>query len=255
MKNAKQIGLMFLTLAIAVVFAPGCQSAAYQQGDATGQSLTATYSEQTQPPAVVVVRADGTAFGGPIAELARQKSGSPVVSVVVMPGSAGKTVTYAVAPQTDQGDKIAHTRIATWAGASPGEVTRDIGTQKHKSVQNPLPAVSVDATGVHAAGGGGSSDDAVGLPWYTRLKNWVVSIFRSLTMTLVFLVLLPVLLLFVAPLIFPAAAPICQAILHAIGHVLTFGISSVVALGRKLKEASSETTATPSSTSTPPAKP
>ena len=233
---------------IVLMICTGCQSAAYEQGDANGQGLNASYTVPPTPPMLVITRTDGSVesvVGG-----AKVPKGPQVAKVDIIAGSPGSVSSYVVKASRSDGDHIIASRVMTWAGASPGEVVKAAACQPHMAVANPLPEVNIDAQGVHAKAGGGSSETNAGLPWYTRLWDWIVSVFRSLTMTLAFFVLLPLVVLFVLPLLWPAAGPICQKILHAVGHVLTFGLSSVVTLWRRLTAARQEAATASAATST-----
>jgi hypothetical protein len=206
---------MTIFVAMAMLAAAGCQTCPYEQGGSVGQGLTATYTAPAQPTTVIVTHADGTVTGGAVTDLAKQSTASPAVSVTVIPGTPGSSSSYVITPQRETGDKMAPSRVMTWAGNSPGEAVRDVATAKHKSIQNPLPAVALDATGVHAQAGGGSSDDAVGLPWHTRAWNAVTSFFRGATMW-IWVLGIGLLLMFVLPIFIPALAPITAAIWKSI---------------------------------------
>jgi hypothetical protein len=219
----------------------GCQSAAWHQGDFTGQGITSSLTVPPTPGMVVTTYEDGSKTVEPLVTTAPKPTPAPaatprpaVVSVVVVPPDPGMVEVYNVLPEAQKGDDIVHTRVMTWAGTPPGQTLVDVATQKKVAVHNPLPAVTLDRKGIHATAGGGSTETQAGRSWGQQLWDSVWNFFSGWSMVLPIIGVV-LLLLFLLPVIFPALAPICAKILAVLGHVLTLGISSVVALMRRLR--------------------
>jgi hypothetical protein len=200
----------------------GCQFGGYRQGEVVGQGLIASYEESGQGPTVVVERADGTISTGSATAspaLLPGDSKSPVVKVTTIPGTPTVKTSYRVTPQTDGGFRVYANRNGTWAGSSPGEVLTAIATQKEKITNNPLPAVTLDRTGVHATAGGGSIDEVAGLSWSTRLWNWARNLVRGWSMWLL-VAGIGIAAIFILPLFIPALVPVMAALWGAIRTVV-----------------------------------
>ena len=216
---------LFPLLVLALMLG-GCQSAAMSDGAYTGQGLTATYTRPSVPGVVVSTHADGSTTVVPLvvgetpAPVAKPTAtSSPVVQVTVIAPQPGMSASYRVTPEKQEGDKIASSRVMTWAGEAPGTVVEKVSTQKQKATHNPLPAVTLDDKGIHAAAGGGSTEDQAGMSWYQRAVVWVSDFFKGISMWLL-VIGIGLVVIFVLPLIIPALAPIMARLWGAIRTVL-----------------------------------
>ena len=219
--------LAFLAILFLVALNFGCQSSGFAEGDYTGQGLTATYTAPAVPGAVVSTHADGSQTVVPLPSdksapaIVAPSNPSPVVSVQVIPTTPGVVTSYVVTPELQKGDHVAGSRCWTWAGEAPGTVSEKVATQKQTRIHNALPAVNVDATGVHVAAGGGSSDVQAGLSIWQRLWVWFNDTFKDLMWWVVIggIVLLA---FFVLPIALPFLKPIFSSILTGLKNAWAF---------------------------------
>ena len=225
---------------IALWCLPGCQSAAFSEGDYVGQGLRATADIPATPGAVVSTHEDGTvtvtalpatpvpaatatpvvAAPAPTAVLAQTKP-SPVVAITVIQPTPGKSFSYTITPETQKGDKLAASRMCTWAGEAPGTVVEKVATQKQTRTHNPLPAISVDETGIHATTGGGSIADQAGQSWFQRAWVWLSDTVKGWLWWLV-IAGIAVAAFFILPILVPALAPLFASIAGAFHGAWTY---------------------------------
>jgi hypothetical protein len=255
----------------ALAFLPGCQSAAYLEGDYVGQGLRATADIPATPGAVVSTHEDGTVTVQPIplapvptATLplvaapapAPSVSGvsapkpSPVVAVTVIQPTPGKSFSYTITPESQKGDKLGASRMVTWAGEAPGTVVEKVATQKIARTHNPLPAVTVDETGIHAAAGGGSKTEQAGESWWQRLCVWFSDTLKGWVWWIV-VIGIAVAAFFILPILVPALAPLFASIAGAFHGAWTYITGEIGKLIAWLKTVHIKTTSPTASASTP----
>jgi hypothetical protein len=112
--------------------------------------------------------------------------------------------------------------MITWAGEAPGTVIEKVATQKQKTTHNAVPAVVLDAKGVHASAGGGSIEDQAGLSWSQRAWVKITDFFKGISMWLLVggLILFAVFILpLFMPFLVPIMAKVWKIILIPIGWV------------------------------------
>jgi hypothetical protein len=152
-----------------------------------------------------------------------------------------------VTPETQKGDKVASSRVMTWAGEAPGSVVEKVATQKEKRTHNPLPAVSVDATGIHAKAGGGSVDDQAGQSLFQRAWTWMSDVLKGWAWWVVVLGI-AALAFFILPILFPVLKPIFSSIMDGLGRMWTWITGEFGRLMTWLKSVHSSKTTTASTT-------
>ena len=211
------IGLMVLFGVILVVTC-GCQSSGFKEGDYIGQGLTATYTAPAVPGAVVSTHEDGSQTVVPLPSdksapaVVTPANQSPVVAVTVVPTTPGVVTSYVVTPEVQKGDQVAGSRCVTWAGLAPGTVSAQVATQKQKATHNPLPSVTVDKDGIHAAAGGGSTEVQSGRSWFQNLWTWVTDTLKGWLWWLV-IAGIAVAAFFILPIFLPVLKPIFSSIM------------------------------------------
>jgi hypothetical protein len=126
-----------------------------------------------------------------------------------------------------------------------------VATQKEKRVHNPLPSVTVDATGVHAGMGGGSVDDQSGQSIFQRAWSAVMDTLKGWTWWLVVLGL-AALAFFVLPILFPVLAPIFSSVMDGLGRMWTWITGELGRLMTWLKSVHAKTPTVVASTTTVP---
>ena len=213
--------------ALVVFLLMGCQSSGFAEGDYTGQGLKANYTAPAVPGAVVSTHQDGSQTVVPLPSdksapaVVAPPNPSPVVSVQIIPTTPGVVTSYVVTPEVQKGDKTAGSRCCTWAGEAPGTVSEKVATQKVARVHNALPAVNVDATGVHVAAGGGSSDVQAGQSWFQRAIVWFNDMFKDWLWWAV-VAGIALLAFFVLPIALPFLKPIFSSILTGLKNAWAF---------------------------------
>jgi hypothetical protein len=230
MENPMKNALLVLTCLIVLV--AGCQSAAYKEGNYTGQGVVASFSQAATPGVVVSTHADGTVTTVPLGS-PEPKMGlpSPVVQIQVIPPQPAVSHSYRLTPEVQTGDQVAGSRVMTWAGEAPGTVVERVATQKQRATHNPLPAVNIDASGIHIAAGGGSTEDQAGQSWWQRLRVWFSDLMKSWSMALL-VIGLGVAAFFLLPIFFPVLKPVFASLLnglHSFWHWATGEIGKVFA--------------------------
>lgn len=175
----------------------GCQSSGWKEGDYTGQGVQARYEKPAVPGVVIATHEDGTQTVTPLpadpppqSAPARRtapaadvppppRAANPVMTTTIIPAQGGLIQSYTITPEMKKGDQIAGSRCCTWAGEAPGTVVEKVATQKERITRNPLPAVSLDASGIHAGIGGGSVDDQAGRSWWQNVCTWFSDMFKG----------------------------------------------------------------------------
>lgn len=155
---------------------------------------------------------------------ATTQPGNPddVVKVVLVHGDPSVHSSYEITPDVAKGDKFFGWRMLSWAGASPNSVARDYALRKGSDKQEPLPAVSLDKDGIRAEKGAGTSSKQEGASWITLLWNNIWDFVTGITTGLFWIAIGGVAILFVAPLIFPAFAPIAKSIIAGLGRAVAW---------------------------------
>jgi hypothetical protein len=220
---AYAITAAFMVTILILLTISGCQGSGYKEGDFTGQGLTAKFEQPATPDIVISTHEDGTqtvtpvTVGTPVRVPATK---SPIVKTTIIPGQPAVSSSYIVTPevQTD-GDRTLGFRALTWMGEAPGDVTEKVATQKQRRVQNALPAVNLDRTGIHATAGGGSSDDAAGMSWGQRIGVWFSNLFKNFSMWLL-VIGIGLAVIFILPLFVPALVPVMASLWKAILTVI-----------------------------------
>jgi hypothetical protein len=226
---------ILMGLILMILCLTGCQSAYFHEGDYVGQGLKATADIPPTPGAVVSTHEDGTVTVEPIPvapaptpavappvrpvrpttiAATEAPARSPVVAVTVIQPTPGKSFSYTITPESQKGDVVGASRMVTWAGEAPGTVVEKVATQKEKRTHNPLPAVTVDETGIHATKGGGSTDAQAGQSWWQQICTWVSDTLKGWAWWLV-VIGIGVAAFFILPILVPALAPLFASIAGA----------------------------------------
>jgi hypothetical protein len=237
--NAALWGVLAAGVGLAMICG-GCQSSAWQEGNYTGQGLQANYQQPGVPGVVIATHDDGSQTITPLPadpprvaqpppavnywtqpRAAVPQYQSPVVTTTVIPAQPGVVESYTVTPETKTGDKVAGSRVMTWAGEAPGTVVEKVVTQKQKDVHNPLPAVNLDKTGIHVASGGGSTEEQAGQSFWQRTWVWLSDMFKGWTMWLL-VIGIGVAAFFILPIFLPVLKPLFSSIASAFSAAWTW---------------------------------
>lgn len=242
-----------IAMLLALVLA-GCQSAGVTTGDYTGQGLLVTHQAAT-PATVVVTRKDGTITTG---ERIVTDADNPVVSVVVISPQPAKS-TYTITPEKQAGDKYIGHRVLSWATKSPNMVASEVVAERKAKETKAMPAVRIDATGINAEEGGGSTSQDTGISWVTRVRNWLSQLWSWLTMTGFWIAILLLAVFIVLPIIFPALAPIVRSIwltiVRAVKGVWNWIVGRFTKVRAENAEVGGRRATDPPPTDTPPTTP
>jgi CspA family cold shock protein len=274
------VKLLGLLLILGLLLAAGCQHGALQEGDYTGQGVNVGYKAGATDGMAIVTREDGTVQAIPIpADSARSPAipappttpplahgmvvidkdrapewpaPSPVKSIQVIPPQPSVDHKYIITPEHATGDAVLLDRNLSWSSDGPAANIATIKTQKQGMEHKPLPAIHADRDGISSTAGGGSNETHAGLSWGQRAWQAVIDWWNNLTMSFFWWVLIPLALLFVLPLVIPAARPFCASAIHALGHVCAFVVSPITAVIKRL-QTHPATPSAPATTHIPPA--
>jgi hypothetical protein len=234
---------VYLSAVLLLCLVSGCQTADYQQAGYTGQGLTATYSTTPAPGYVVATREDGSQTVTPLLPsseplppskgkvaptpaappvLQTPAAKSPVVFTKIVPPAPAVTASYKLTPEViKKGDGFTASRVMTWAGEAPGTAAEKVATQKDKVTHNPMPAVTLDAKGVHVGSGGGSTDDQAGQSWFQRMWTAGSDVLKGWGMWLL-VIGIGVAAFFILPILFPVLAPLFASITAGVEKAWTY---------------------------------
>ncbi len=214
--------ILLAVLVMFLSFQCGCQSAAFEEGTFTGQGLDARYTQPATPGIILSTHQDGSQTAIPLpvkAPVVTPPNKSPVIQVMVIAPTPGVVESYVITPEVQKGDKVAGSRFVTWAGEAPGTVVEKVAVQKQKGTQNPLPAVDMDAKGIHISAGGGSTQEQAGMSWWQRAWVAVSDLFKGISMWLL-VIGIGLGAIFILPLFIPALVPVMAKLWGSIRTML-----------------------------------
>ncbi len=249
--------LILILLTVGASIHVACQSAKFEEGRYGGQGVEANYSQGETPAVVVATHEDGSQTVTAVPPAASTQparimpTSSPVVAVTVVPGKPAVASSYKIKGEASDGDRLTAFRCCTWNGEAPGTVVEKVATQRQAVTRNALPPVSVDATGIHAAAGGGSSEEQAGLSIWQRAGVWLSDLFKG-GLSWLLLIGLGVGAYFILPMALPFLKPLFASIgsaLHAAWTWITGEFSKLFAWVKNFHKSAPAASAPPTAAS------
>lgn len=172
----------------------GCQAADVWQGDYNSQGVKISFKQEAVDAVV-----EHTTTG----------------PVLLQPAAPRTETSYEISPEVQRGDVVKGTRGCSWMTPIVESIVKAQEANRQQHEQRPLPEVNVDATGVHAAQGGGSESKETGIDWWSRTKLWASHVWDSVTGWFWLIIVLGA-AVFILPIFIPGLAPVVAAVGHAL---------------------------------------